>query len=297
MNIFKYLPLIIILVSCKEQKSSSQLIKHSKIDSLNSITEVENFIRLKDTSLNNFHLKEARHFSSEQLEKFSKTNKSEPYYKGDFDGNGFRDLFVTGNFSENENFMYSFVFMNYGKDSINTIWLKDHQYVFIPRVTKHVNQDFLEIYSNDFLLGLRHDKLIFKYGGFINFNNKPGKYHIEKIEFTTYDIRGEFEVVVDRSLSVPIKNIQGYYDENIIKKSKIKLATKDHAEIFNMLNYMDFPKLKDSLHISGTDQPFCNLKITYDNGKVKKIFDYGMEENFSLKNLYTKLEAPRKFLK
>jgi hypothetical protein len=298
MNIFKYLIIIILLVSCKHESLESQyVLKYSKIDSLNSIAEVESFIHLKDTSLNKFHLKNASEFCSEKLKKFSKTEASKLFYKGDFDGNGLTDLFVVGSFLESKDLMYSFAFMNYGKDSINTIWTEETHSSFIPRIKKHGNQDVLEIFSDDFLQGLRKDTLVFKYGGFVNYNHKPGKYHIEKIELTTFDIRGELDVVMDKSLNVSLKKTRGHYDQTIVTNAKIKLSKEKHDQIFNLLEYMDFPKLKDSLRVGATDQPIANLKITYNNGKVKKIFDEGMTENFSLKNLYAKFESLRKFIK
>lgn len=276
MRNLKYLALLFFFISCKKEDSNLKKTEYktSRIDSLNSIMEVENFIHSLDTNLINYNL-----------------NKTHSYCKGDFDQNGLTDLFVIGKFHESRE--KPFAFMNYGKDSINTIQIEDVGKYLVPKVIRENNIDFL-IVSRDYHFEKRTDKLIFKYGGFINYNSKPKKYQIQKIVFTGFDIRGEYEISIDNKLNATFKNTKGEY----IYNGNRKLSKGEYDGIVNLLNYMDFPNLKDDYFTMGvSDSPMCELKIIYNNGKSKNIFDSGMENNFSLKNLYAKLESLKKTVK
>ena len=138
--------------------------------------------------------------------------------------------------------MYSFAFMNYKNNSVNTIWFKDRGTSFIPKVRKENNQDYLEIYKNG-----KKDKLIFKYGGFINYNQKPSNHSIEKIEFNgSDDVRGEYQIIIYRNLNASIKISRGYYEKVITKTAETKLKLKDYNKLINLLNYMDFANSKEN---------------------------------------------------
>ncbi|WP_419487875.1 hypothetical protein [Chryseobacterium bernardetii] len=67
-------------------------------------------------------------------------------------------------------------------------------------------------------------------------------------------------------------------------KSKIKIS--DFNTIEELLNYINFSKLKDFYSVSSTDNPTSELTITYGNGKTKKIQDYGLAGTYGLKKLY-----------
>lgn len=74
-------------------------------------------------------------------------------------------------------------------------------------------------------------------------------------------------------------------------KGRIRKADKD--AVFSLLNYLDFPRLKNEYAIMATDMPGATLTITYDGGKVKRISDYGKSGTYGLESLYDKLEALR----
>src|SRR5262249_35496127 len=53
-----------------------------------------------------------------------------------------------------------------------------------------------------------------------------------------------------------------------------------------LLNQLDFPRLYNYYNIAATDQPECELEITYDHGKKKRIDDRGMSGTLGLEVLY-----------
>lgn len=126
-----------------------------------------------------------------------------------------------------------------------------------------------------------------------NDKNKDDRYHIQKIEFSSFNIRGKTEIIITKDLNFSFKHEHSYYDTVITNNAKFELPKKIYVELDSMLNRMDFPNLKDSLRSGGTCQPICELKITYDHGKVKKIFDEGLDENKDLHKLYDKIEKLR----
>jgi len=54
----------------------------------------------------------------------------------------------------------------------------------------------------------------------------------------------------------------------------------------NLLNYIDFETLQDNYAVNWTDDQTAKLKVTYDNGKVKSIRDYGLLGTYGLDRVY-----------
>lgn len=57
-------------------------------------------------------------------------------------------------------------------------------------------------------------------------------------------------------------------------------------DIINLLDYIDFPNLEDNYSVGRTDDQTSVLTVTYNNGKVKTIRDYGLVGTFGLDRLY-----------
>lgn len=271
------LALVSIFISCK--KESKDGITLTKIDSLASISEVENFINSIDTSFSkdNYRL--------EMLK--DSTHLMQPYCKGDFDNNGYTDLFVAGKY--NQGFMYSYAFMNYGNDSINHFRLHESGTDLIPKVIRKNNQDLLVLKKGS-KFNFNVDTLIYKYGNLINYNSKPKKYKIEKISFNGFNIRGEYAIIIEQNLNTSFKLSKGINDTLYYYKAQRKISSNEYNELIDLLNYMDFPSLKEKYFERSSSHIMCDLTINYNNGKTKFILDDGMENHYSLKALYSKFE-------
>ena len=214
------------------------------------------------------------------------TRLVQPFCIGDFDNNGYKDLFIVGR--DKYDFKFSYALMSFGKDSIKIF--NFHEDVdLVPKVIRENNQDRLVVKRNS-RFHYSNDTLIYKYGGFVNYNDNPKKYKIEKISFNGYDIRGKYDIIIDQNLNANFKltkTLNSY-------KANRKLTLKEYNELIELLNYTDFPSLKEDYFERSSSHIMCDLTINYNNNKIKHIFDHGMENHFSLKALYSKLEDLKK---
>ena len=271
------LTLVSIFFSCKKESKDNFTL--TKIDSLTSIAQVENFIKSFDSSFTKYN------YRLEMIK--DSTRLIHPYCKGDFDNNGYTDLFVAGKYEYGR--MYSYAFMNYSNDSINFFRLDESGTDLIPKVIRKNNQDLLVIKRGS-RFNFSIDTLIYKYDNLINYNSYPKKYKIEKITFNGFDNRGEYKVVINQNLKTSFKLSKGINDTLYYYKADRKLLLEEYNELIDLLNYMDFPSLEKVYFGRSTGHTICELKITYNNGKTKFILDDGMENHYSLKALYSKFE-------
>ena len=132
-----------------------------------------------------------------------------------------------------------------------------------------------------------HKKLIFKSGGFVEYNPDPIDYRIEKIEFETTMCFGTcpvFKMTIDSNRDAVYESIK--FNAQKTGKYQTRIDNKTYLRLKDLLNYTNFPKLKNSYRVSWTDDQTSTLKITYDNGKVKTIEDYGLIATFGLCQAY-----------
>ena len=118
-------------------------------------------------------------------------------------------------------------------------------------------------------------------------------YSIEKIEYQTTRCFGtcpQFNIVIDKAKNATFNaqhhNRKDKNEKEIKGKYKTTIKDKDFDEIINLMNDIDFPNLNNNYTIGRKDYPSCFLTITYDNGKVKRIRDYGLSGTSELKELY-----------
>jgi hypothetical protein len=126
-------------------------------------------------------------------------------------------------------------------------------------------------------------------GSFIELKKTHPQYNIENIEFSTDHCFGMCPVF---SLTIDEKGTANYnaidYDPQQGKfKAVLSTSTKD--SLFELLNDIDFANLKDNYKVAWTDQQTAILKVTYNDGEIKTINDYGMKGSFSLETLYDML--------
>ena len=75
-------------------------------------------------------------------------------------------------------------------------------------------------------------------------------------------------------------------DNEVSGNFNSKITKDKYNDIVNLLNYIDFESLKDNYSVSWTDDQTATITITYDNGKVKSISDYGLIGTFGLDRVY-----------
>lgn len=322
MKILKLFLTLLVFSSCENK---TEFIKtktiQSEIDRLKAKSEIEKFIQKSDTNYRKYELKNLqdfdRSFGNDSINKIlaNKLNVKTNYEKVDFDNNGYNDLLAIGDnhtcYGEGEK-SCSFspiVLMNYGKNktkifNIDLEWGK----AIVPKVEFVNSQPFLVVYKENYdwmkkTYSESKTILTFKFDNFIEFNKSPKKNKITKIEFKTSGCFGTcpvYKLTLNRD-SLSIFNAQYYNfnknrevtygkEEGVFKTSINEIEFNKLVEI---LNYCDFENLNKEYSVSHTDDQTGDLKITFNNGKVKTISDYGMIGTYGLKILYEKLAEIR----
>jgi hypothetical protein len=274
----------------------------SSIDSINSDKEVEKLIHSINEGYQKFTLKPITEFKGRYREDepckmmADSLNITKSWYKSDFDNNGYTDLLAIGEYDG----FNIFVVMNYGHDSlkVNRLTRKSFQECTFPKI---INDSILRYYymrepdgrEKNQSTALLYKDLIFKYGDFIEYNPKPNNYSIEKIEYQTTPCFGTcpvFYMSISKDRSAIFKAVIYNRKKRNLKQveGKFNATLKDSSflEIWNLLNYIDFPNLNDNYAVNWTDDQTCTLTITYNNGQVKKIRDYGLIGSYGLDRLY-----------
>ena len=240
----------------------------------------------------------------------SKTNSEQygknKFYKLDLDNNGLTDLVVDGKYLiaviDNGSKNYSFHSIDRGGFSLNKYTLinivnKDEKPILVVR--KYIVKDAFD-YEEDInyegkIGGKDTEKnLVFKFGGFIEYNPKPNNLKIEEINFSNSLCFGScpvFKLQINQDKSAFYDAIQ-YNDKKGIFKAT--LDSESFNRIIETLKYIQISGINNKYSVPWTDDQTAFLAIKYNNGKVKKISDYGMIGTFGLENLYNQLFELRK---
>lgn len=145
------------------------------------------------------------------------------------------------------------------------------------------------------------DTLVYKLGGFIEYNNMPGR-------------KMEFDSIIYRTLNVwsglndiPVVKIfkegraflysGSYFSGNeptwgVNNRTEFKVISPERISYLqNLLACIDFIKLEDNYALKFvTDLTTATTEVYY-NGKVKKIKDYGCQGTYGLSLLYQSLNS------
>lgn len=323
---------LIFCLACKEQKTSfvKTSIIPSKIDSLKTKEEIQNFVQKLDypfvryrdfddsikiyKALKKFQLKKIKNFhrGRDSIIKIiaDSLNVTKSFYKADIDNNGFTDLVIIGDDKSCSGGLsgscdYSvYALMSFESDSINPVNLMRNQSTMnyiVPKLKETNDKISLIIFEPpyNYRNSIKKTELAYKYGTFVENNNNPKNYNIEKIEYETEACFGEcpiFKLTIYNNREAKLNAIEyntsnpNLWEYEISQELKGKFKTtvdnKNYREIVGLLNYLDFPTLEDYYHLSATDLSASKLTITYNNGKKKTISDYGKIGTLGLKKVY-----------
>ena len=298
----------LFLLSCKGQpgnsaisESRSNIVKHhNKLDDINSAAEIEAILAAICKSCTNFKVNSTLTFKEGFGTRPDKTGQHiadslqvKAWTKMDFDGNGYTDLLVIGNWDMDHSVM---CIMDSGENrfSVNTLTRRSFQDCTFPVVAR-IDSTPVILYYYMQEPDLRHhqteswlkvDTLVYQFGDFVEFNQNPANHKIEKIEYSTTGCFGTcpiFMLTINQDRTAVFD--AGSYNQ-VSGKFTATIDTANFNPLINLLNYIDFAKLDSSYSVGWTDDQACDLKITYDNGQVKKISDYGLLGTFGLNRAY-----------
>ena len=115
----------------------------------------------------------------------------------------------------------------------------------------------------------------------------PAIFQIKEIEFYTSSGWNGISSVSKRKFN---SNEHAFYETDSTNPKHIipkKLVSKDRAEkITELLQYINIKELRNKYLVAWTDATTMYLKITFGDGSIKQIEDYGMAGTFGLSLLY-----------
>jgi hypothetical protein len=302
--------MILLLNSCNSQ-SQSDPHYNLNFDQIVNEEQAEALVRFVNKDYSNFKIYQKERYANEICSNLFDSPQVKPFVITDLDNNGYSDLLVMGEldyidlttignvrYLNNGNPFCIIYILNFGNDSISTAILPamGKEICSFPIVNKSTqNITFIDYYyeninqiSKKEVSGLSHKKLIFKFGGFIEYNDSPKDFHIQKIEFETTPCLGNcpdfsFTIYSDRKVEY---NAQAFNYVN--GKFEMVMDKDSYSDLTALLNYINFPYLEDKYSPKINDDQGCLLTITYNNGKVKNIQDYALGRNdvFGLLRLY-----------
>jgi len=274
---------------------SSSPIRHpNAIDDIQTSSQIEKLLKKTERYYADFHVTDLS-TSSDKCKRLSDSVHAVPYFKADFDHNGYTDLIVIGYWGRDP---FVLCMLDSGKENPTVIRLTQGHFneCSFPVLTSAGTSPAVDYYYfrqpdglhiTDSSGVIEHKKLLFMYGGFVEYNPTPVDYKIEKIEYESTMCYGRcpaFKMTIDSNRDAIYEPIQF----NIQKPGKYRgqIDKEAYGAIENLLNYTNFAMLNDSYRVGWTDDQTSILKITYDNGKVKTIQDYGLIATFGLSQVY-----------
>ncbi|MFP9116666.1 DUF6438 domain-containing protein [Flavobacterium sp. RNTU_13] len=314
---------LLAVTACTNQESIYKAsLTPTRIDSLTTNAEIEQYIGDCDSLYRKFTLQKVQDIVCISCDTLldnlaNRLNIDFSWQKADLDNNGYTDLLATGtnktygnwNFDPNREVEYSkefnaFVIMNFGPEKTKLFDLTEGHY---PSIVARVEYDslkpFVGVYTpklNAFLKESRRpetkSKLTYKFGNFIEYNPAPKEYDIEKIEYTTTPCNGEcplFSIIIhENGDAIFAANKYNYtlpWQKGKLISGTFKTTIKDEnlEELITILNYTDFPNLKDNYNVPWTCDRSGVLKVTYNDGQTKTIDDYGVQGTYGLRKLHS----------
>lgn len=265
----------------------------TQLDSLTTAAQVQQFVRMQDQP--QFVLTDSLRPECRYTQRCA-TPMSKSWLQADFDGNGRTDLVVTGYRSATSSQRKVLCFLDLGHHQVKTVWLSGNSYeCVVPRLGAVRGKPAI-LYAHVSIIGKRFatdrrevyqvDTLVFDSTRLVEYNHAPKDYHVQKIAFSTDGCIGTCPIL---TLQIAQNGAASYQAEAYNPTQgnfTAVLDPKPLAELWTLLNYLNFPKLRDSYAISASDHPTATLTITYAGGKVKTIEDYGEQGTFGLQRVY-----------
>ncbi|UWY28883.1 DUF6438 domain-containing protein [Flavobacterium sp. TR2] len=134
------------------------------------------------------------------------------------------------------------------------------------------------------------DTLTYKFNDFIEINtgNKL-RYDVISIEINTNGCFGDcpsYDLKINQDGQADFK---GKSFMNFEGSSTKKIALSYFTELVKILEYIKVKELNNNYDVDWTDSQTTILKITFSDGSVKEIRDYGMQGTFGLRLIYSNL--------
>lgn len=318
-----------LFTSCKKNQITRAELIPSRVDSINTAEEVKSILVRADTNMRSYHvgriskmkavIDDPRDSMIKQLAIEKHVYKS--FYKSDLDHNGYTDLLVMGGWptessdQEKRYWIFPIVLMNFGKDSLNIVSLeKEDSSAFLPMLSRFGTTNGITLYKPEHIrfrdtnrpTRFESTNLVYKYGGFIEYAPKKENVqpiHIEKIEFAAWPCYGTcpmYQMIIDSDRRAYFIASHFNFDRThagyTSKEEGVFITTvlqNNYNKLSALLDDINFTHLTEEYTVRYTDAPSATLRITYNNGKIKTIRDYGKVGSYGLMTLYKMFDELR----
>ncbi|MBD3906561.1 hypothetical protein NAL32_18170 [Chryseobacterium sp. Ch-15] len=238
---------------------------------------------------------------------FRETIKKEYFkciYEADFNNDGKIDYLVNLSYPKTKD--NNLIRIN--EDNISTVVLlssvRDYQLlnpgksnvydIVSAKIINYKNKNLIKLLSisknfDNKIDILEADTLMIKNNELTEFVNSTQNHHIEKIIFTK---KGGYSPGIKYQLT--LKKDSVILNSNFYKNLKGKYICKNNSKFekaAKYLNEINFSDLKDNYFINCEDCSSIVTEITFDNGKSKKINDYGEKGSLNLLRFYEKKDS------
>jgi hypothetical protein len=265
----------------------------NEIDQLQSLGEVTDFLQKYD-----------RRFQEEMLFKPGTADTlgygQSRFFKLDLDGNGLTDLVVDGKYllavTAASNRTYRLHFID-RRNSGSARYAQLHRLVYVgttPLLVVKTGREHFDLSSNRVSSEARVDSLVFKFGGFIEYQAASAQLPIARLTFSALGCFGTcpvFELTIRADRRATCHAIR--YNSNLRGHFRGIIDTAAYNPLLATLQYLQLSALKDAYAVDWTDDQTVKLEVTFTNGQVKRLEDYGGVGTYGLANLYAQLFALR----
>ena len=281
----------------------SDSVAANSVDSIQNDSDVVVFLKRIDKQFNSDKYRQLQVLPTDTIrQRLACNNIAEQWNinnweKVDFNGDYRTDLVVTTFWYDFDVFVAidkgdnTFKLIRLSKDVFQNcelgkpIKINSEQLLLFYRLRNEYNEPAKNI--GDFALRSKIDTLIYKYGGFIEKQNVPASYGVSEIEYHTSSgwtgISPVFKLNIDNS---QVATIEASSDNPKKNLPPTKANDKIVREVSDLIQYIHIKNAKSKYSVTWTDDTTIYLKITFNDGTVKVIEDYGMIGTFGLARLY-----------
>jgi len=270
-----------------------------QIGSLSTDSEALAFVNRQVRDNFNTIVLEGPHYLKEQKIYMDHIRQSRPvvFEKADFDNNGHIDLLFNGYYRD---CLTPFVILAFGNDSfqVRSLNVGLRERFCMARVIMMDGRPCIRMLEVRSACGLKAwsfcpydniDTLVFAFDDFIE-RKKPAAYSIKKIKYCVASgmdpIAFQLTITQDSIvlLSDPGMTIRIPVDSGGI--FTVAIDTGMISGLVHLLNYMNFSDLQERYTVTRTDQLEGEIHVTFDDGRIKRVSDYGLMGTHGLSILH-----------
>lgn len=306
--------IILLLIGYLVFFSCSSAKKGNQIDLLKTKQEIEAFVHQLSAKYQHFRVNKHLESNHPNCRQLALALKIKPWLKADFDKNGYTDMLVHSRWDHTN---YLIVVMGTAKNKYTLKIINTEEGCNFARLANIDKKEAIEYFHfgntlyqknwADMLSFSRkvnkipnkipdkyRDTLVHTLGNFIEYTSTPPQHHIQAIHFKVINCLGHcpiFDMRIQQNQTATYHAIDDYLRKGHFTT---RLNQARFQQIIRLLNYLDFPRLKNHYQQANLTETAIELSIMYDNGKVKKITDTSFEGTQGLAHLYTLIINLRK---